>query len=690
MNLLPHHQALIDASAISLEVAQARGYYSVTEPKELAGKFGPSQRLAPALVIPVISVYGETAFWQLRPDEPRVVKGRVLKYESPAGAGMAIDVPPSTRPQLGNARGTLWITEGVRKADALASIGLRAVALLGVWNWRGKGEDGGTTALADWEAIALNDGRKVVICFDSDAYHTPGVHLATERLGRWLELRGAEVAFVYLPPTEDGSKMGVDDYLAAGATKDDLLGRVVREWRPLPSTPQEPPKLDAPLHTTERLIGDVAAVIDEYVILPSRAAALTVALWVMHTWAFEAAHATPYLVIQSPVKRAGKTRLEEILALLVRAPWRTAAASEAAMFRKIDAVKPTLLLDEVDALFGKASEGTEAVRAILNAGNRPGASVARVVGEGANLTVVDFAVFCPKVLAGINTTRWPDTVVDRSIIVQLRRKKREERVGKLRYRTLLAETEALRLSLERWAAEHVEALRGAYPELPDTLDDRAAEGWEPLFAITELADREHDAGLTARAHRAAAKLASAADDDSHAITVLTAMRRVFGDDNVVTTEIATDALNRNDELPFGTYRKGQGLDGRGLAQLLKPFDIQPRVVRIGGATPRGYRRDDFTDAWERYCNTLTPGSGASDPQHPQQVNNGGGFRADADPQQKPNVADTETVEKPRQHWDVAHVADRNGETGGDEFENLGRDEQLAVIRAGFPNAERVP
>ena len=86
-----------------------------------------------------------------------------------------------------------------------------------------------------------------------------------------------------------------------------------------------------------------------------------------------------------------------------------AAASESAMFRKIAEQRPTLMLDEVDAIFAGKAENAESLRGLLNAGNRPRAAVARVVGEGSNLKSVDFPVYCPKVLAGIGTDRWPDT-----------------------------------------------------------------------------------------------------------------------------------------------------------------------------------------------------------------------------------------------------------------------------------------
>lgn len=98
------------------------------------------------------------------------------------------------------------------------------VALLGVWNWRGTNEFGGKTALPEWESIALND-RQVYIVFDSDVMLKPQVYAALVRFKSFLEGREARVAVVYLPAGADGSKQGVDDFLAAGKAVDDLLAR---------------------------------------------------------------------------------------------------------------------------------------------------------------------------------------------------------------------------------------------------------------------------------------------------------------------------------------------------------------------------------------------------------------------------------------------------------------------------------
>ena len=61
------------------------------------------------------------------------------------------------------------------------------------------------------------------------------------------------------------------------------------------------------------------------------------------------------------------------------------------------------------------------------------------------------------------------------------------------------------------------------------------------------------------------------------------------------------ALNEDDELPFGAYRKGEGIDGRGLANLLRPHGIRPGTTRIGEETAKGYKREQFAEAWARYA-----------------------------------------------------------------------------------------
>jgi len=243
--LQPHHLRMLrDESAIADDVILARGYRTVTQPGELAGLgFTQAQRLAPGLLLPLHPTDGsEPTLFIYRPDNPRAVSARdgtrrILKYEAPKGSGTRIDCPPACQADLGNPAVDLWITEGQKKADSLASRGLCAIALLGVWNWKGRNAQGGTTLLADWDYVALK-GRHVHIVYDSDVMTKAQVQLAMRRLVEHLQRRGATVDTIYLPQT-NGHKVGVDDFFAAGHSIDDLHGLIeAPRPTPQPAVPQ--------------------------------------------------------------------------------------------------------------------------------------------------------------------------------------------------------------------------------------------------------------------------------------------------------------------------------------------------------------------------------------------------------------------------------------------------------------------
>lgn len=190
-DLAQHHKKMLtEESGISEEVVEARSYRTVEKMAELKRLgFSDVQRNVPGLLMPVYSPIGEITTYQYRPDQPRIKDGKPVKYETPSGSRMVLDVHPFTRKMLADPTVPLFITEGIKKGDAMVSRGYCAIALLGVWNWRGRNEHGGLTALPDWEYVALNDDREVHIVFDSDIMLKPEVHAAMCRLKKFLESR---------------------------------------------------------------------------------------------------------------------------------------------------------------------------------------------------------------------------------------------------------------------------------------------------------------------------------------------------------------------------------------------------------------------------------------------------------------------------------------------------------------------
>src|SRR4051812_6132057 len=169
ISIFPQHAEMLVASGVTPERARARGYVSVDTKKRLDG-IGVTKagRNVPGLLIPSLRADGSTWGFQYRPDRPRTNgDGKPIKYETPVGQRNGLDVPPGVGQSLDDPAVPLWVTEGVKKADAAAEAGLCCVALPGVWSWRGSNGKGGKTAVPDWHDVALN-GRRVVLAFDSD------------------------------------------------------------------------------------------------------------------------------------------------------------------------------------------------------------------------------------------------------------------------------------------------------------------------------------------------------------------------------------------------------------------------------------------------------------------------------------------------------------------------------------------
>lgn len=351
-----------------------------------------------------------------------------------------------------------------------------------------------------------------------------------------------------------------------------------------------------------------------YVVL-GRHEAVAATLWVGHTYVLDALDATGYLEIRSPVRRCGKTTLLSVLSLLVPRPWTTVEPSEAVFYRRIAANQPTILLDEADAIFNKKSESTEGLRACLNAGNQRGMKVPRC--QPPRMDIVEFEVFCAKALAGIGGL--PATITDRSIPVEMRRKGSGDRVERFRTRKARELAAPLVAELTRWgegACDRVERELARVEQLADeggplaSLDDRAWEqAWEPLVAVASLAGKEWlDKAIAAAVH-----LSGSRDDElDTGVNLLADIRVVFDGvperESLATYELL-DALLLLEESPWRDWWsdprsedvKPSKAAPRKLARTLKPFGIKRADVWMpSDASRKGYRLDDFRDAWGRY------------------------------------------------------------------------------------------
>jgi len=292
-----------------------------------------------------------------------------------------------------------------------------------------------------------------------------------------------------------------------------------------------------------------------------------------------------------------------MLELLVRAPLPTADASAASVYRSIELWEPTLIMDEIDTVFRRGGDDDSAdLRRILNAGFARGKYAVRV--EGKDRTPTRYATFCPKLLIGIDKGTIPDTIQTRSIPIPLHRKTRTEKVGRFRRRLVGAEAQKLQDDLAAWGKAYTEALSGAHPELPEELDDRQQDIWEPLLAIADRAGPEW--GERARA---AAKAIHGTDDESatEGVLLLEAISQAFAAtkaERLPTGVLLTALIDQEgpwaDRWENAVSRDNLKGPGSQLARLLKPYGIKSKQIRMGDHKARGYERHQFTGTWERY------------------------------------------------------------------------------------------
>ncbi|OAI43519.1 hypothetical protein AYO38_02635 [bacterium SCGC AG-212-C10] len=217
-----HLEMLKVGSGISEEVIRQRGYFTIADFADArALGLKEVQCQVPALGIPVFNVHGEQVLIVSRPDNPREREKKLVKYEWPFGQSLVISVPPQCQQHLNDPDVPLWVTEGDKKADSLASRGVCAISLNGVSGGRGTNAKGGKTRLECWQSIALNN-REVILAFDSDSASNPNVMRQLAAEVKWLESRKARVRVLYLPHKENGEKQGVDDFFAAGHDLPDM------------------------------------------------------------------------------------------------------------------------------------------------------------------------------------------------------------------------------------------------------------------------------------------------------------------------------------------------------------------------------------------------------------------------------------------------------------------------------------
>jgi len=651
-NLHPEHLADLHKSGLSDETIDKACIYTVL-PGQINKIMGWNAPVSSLLAFP----YPGTDFTRYKLFPPLERKdGHKQKYHQSKGSDICLYMPPGFDLDAD----LLLLTEGEKKALKAIQEGLNCAGLGGIWNFALKDEDENPQLIEPLKKINwLN--KKVEIVPDADFQTKPEVKHAVYRLGMMLKARGAIVAVVCLP---EGKKLddylcehGVEEFntlprikpqhkmfedarvkdmryflpeLISDATPEnykplvseiakvndviqrDLLCKslakkigvshstVQQAIKPLRENDQNEKKIileeiepwEEPVKGDE-VLDTLFSIIQRHVVL-APFAIIALILWVILTYCYDSFRVLPILGITSPEKRCGKTTVLELLGGLAYKPLLASNITPASIYRTIEKNRPCLLIDEADTFL----KDNEELRGIVNSGHtRKAAFVIRCNPN--TFEPERFSTWAPKAISLIG--KLSDTLNDRAIIIKMKRKTDSEKVERVT-QDFDEEHRDLRRMIKRWAIDNTEALKNLIPAIPETGNDRAADNWLPLLTISELAGGE----WPIKAREAMVVMEEISNEETTKQILLRDIKEISGGRDKISSAELVEKLISIEEHPWGDWKRGKPITQNTLANLLKPFEISSKTIRLGTETFRGYTLDQFTDAFNRYLSSTTP------------------------------------------------------------------------------------
>jgi len=346
------------------------------------------------------------------------------------------------------------------------------------------------------------------------------------------------------------------------------------------------------------LLTCLAAHFRRHLVLPPGAAD-AMALWTVHCHCFEAFSFTPRLQFKASDPGSGKSTAMELLKGVVPKPLETETCTAAFLFRVIELLAPTVLLDEADTYLRE----DEDMRGLVNAGVKPGGQAGRCVGDNQEPRV--FSCHTPIALAGLGSLA--PTIEDRAIRITMKRRLASETIQPIEDSTR-AHAAELQGKAARWANDHAAELHSSRPDMAG-LFNRAADRWRALYSIAEAAggDWPH------LARKATAALTPAHDDaQSLGLQLLGDIRTAFQADFEEHVAAGKEPAGWLGSAPL--VERLVGMEGRPwaemgrlrkpmtqnrLARMLQPYGVMPTKCGDEWNRVSGYKMTAFDDAFAR-------------------------------------------------------------------------------------------
>jgi hypothetical protein len=366
----------------------------------------------------------------------------------------------------------------------------------------------------------------------------------------------------------------------------------------------------------EEVFDDIVRDLRRYLFI-SEENALIAMFWVAHANVFNEFEHTPRLVITAPMKSCGKTALLSVLKAMTNRSLHGDNMTPACYFRLAAKGETVFFLDEADQWFGKRTKNRDLIAA-LNGGYQQWGRFYRTTGDNHDPTA--FQTHAAVALAGIKLDQaLPDTVLDRSILIRMKRATHGDLKERFRDRKHLPLFQRHGERLLRWCNDRHEQIKRCEPKIPDEVDGRVYNNWEPLISIAEVASNHWGSKLLEI-------LLNQAEypDESVGTRLLRDIRRIWilrdpvkngirprdlAEELVRLTAIDGDLFR-----PWARFHANKGyreeqdtkIKSNDLPKLLTPYGLETKTIRNvvpvdGKVNYRGYLWDDLVGVQERYA-----------------------------------------------------------------------------------------
>lgn len=353
------------------------------------------------------------------------------------------------------------------------------------------------------------------------------------------------------------------------------------------------------------LLDTIYSELCRYIVFKDDNSALACTLWILATWFVEELDFVPYMLITAPEKGCGKSQLLKLMSRLSRKPLNSSNLTQATVYRIIDKCKPTLFIDEVDTFIGNNKE----LIGVLNCGNERDSSYVYRNEKSSKGELIPTAYDCFgfKALSGINSKSLASALVSRSIVIELRKKLKDEKVEKLRsgpkpdFDEICQKCVTIRNKYRGCFKSALTNVRNSL--LPSSLNDREKDKWEPLIALISLTGNRTALTMVQECSIALSQL-SCESSKGTSIHLLEQLKELFNNNFRDYTKISSEALVNvllsNEESEWQEANNGRRINQKWLAHKLGIYGIKSTQFKAGGVTKRGYIKDDFEEVFKRY------------------------------------------------------------------------------------------